>query len=117
MSFQGEVRSGKGLSAEEPHMSPNSSKAGQVKQTDCEPPCEVSRPQTELYFPCFSLAFLAAGKTSPEQGAKRWGGWGQAEKLPSWISPHMESDSLSPGRGMQVCSGEFHHPCMGCMYV
>lgn len=53
----------------EPHMSSNSIKAGQVKQNDWEPPCEVSLPElTELYFPCFSPAFLVDGKMSPEQG-------------------------------------------------
>lgn len=54
VSFQGEIRSGKGLVVGELHMSPNSSKAGQAKQNDREPPCEVSLPERS----CSSLASL-----------------------------------------------------------
>lgn len=53
MSFQGEIRSGKGLLVEEPHMSQNSSKAGQVKQTANHPVKSVG-----LELSCISLASL-----------------------------------------------------------
>ena len=79
MSFQGEIRPGKDLLVEEPHVSQNSFKAGQVKQTDCEPPCEVSWPQTELYFPCFSAALIFGGWQDVPRARSKSGG--EAEKF------------------------------------
>lgn len=73
VSFQGEIRPGKGLMVREPHRSPTSSKAGQLKQYDLRTTLWNQSAWTELYFPCFSPAFLVDDKMSPEQGAREEG--------------------------------------------
>lgn len=56
MSVQGEIRSGTGLMVAEPPMSPNSSKAGQVKQKENHPVKSVG-----LDLQCVSLFSCLSG--------------------------------------------------------
>lgn len=82
-------------------------KAGQLKQNDWEPPCEVSLSPTEL-FPLLLSCPFGGGQNVPK--AREQGG--KAEELESRVCCHLESDPLDPGKGTQVHSRELRHPCM-----